>query len=57
MQTKVKALLYSWKLGLPSEPKIAEAYEMLKRQGTCVHMYENMYLCMDIGLLYPIFVC
>ena len=30
---KVKELLYSWKIGLPHEPKIAEAYEMLKKQG------------------------
>ena len=30
---KVKELLYSWKTGLPHEPKIAEAYEMLKKQG------------------------
>ena len=26
-------MLYSWKIGLPSEAKIAEAYEMLKKQG------------------------
>ena len=34
VQTKVKQLLYSWKLGLPHEPKIQEAYEMLKKEGT-----------------------
>ncbi|XP_019853542.1 PREDICTED: ADP-ribosylation factor-binding protein GGA1-like [Amphimedon queenslandica] len=33
VQEKVKAMLYSWKIGLPSETKIAEAYEMLKKQG------------------------
>ncbi len=26
-------ILYSWTKGLPNEPKIIEAYEMLKRQG------------------------
>ena len=30
---KVQSLLYSWKIGLPHEPKIAEAYELLKEQG------------------------
>jgi ADP-ribosylation factor-binding protein GGA len=33
VQKKIKDLLYSWKLGLPHEPKIQEAYEMLKREG------------------------
>lgn len=33
VQKKIKELLYSWKLGLPHEPKIQEAYEMLKREG------------------------
>ena len=35
---KIKELLFSWKLGLPHEPKIQEAYEMLKREGTQVCM-------------------
>ena len=30
---KIKELLYSWKIGLPNEPKIADAYEMLKKEG------------------------
>ena len=33
VKDRVKELLYSWKVGLPNEPKITEAYEMLKRQG------------------------
>ena len=33
VQEKIKSMMYSWKIGLPSEPKIAEAYEMLKKQG------------------------
>lgn len=36
IQDKIKQLLYSWKVGLPQEPKIQEAYEMLKREGTLV---------------------
>ena len=34
MRKRIQELLYSWKVGLPNEPKIAEAYEMLKKQGT-----------------------
>ncbi|XP_062058855.1 ADP-ribosylation factor-binding protein GGA1 isoform X1 [Lepus europaeus] len=30
---KVLELLYSWTVGLPEEAKIAEAYQMLKKQG------------------------
>ena len=33
VKDRIKALLYSWKAGLPSEGKIAEAYEMLKKEG------------------------
>ncbi|XP_069822567.1 ADP-ribosylation factor-binding protein GGA1 [Dendropsophus ebraccatus] len=33
VKLKVLELLYSWTLGLPSEVKIAEAYQMLKKQG------------------------
>lgn len=36
IQDKIKQLLYSWKVGLPQEPKIQEAYEMLKREGMLV---------------------
>ena len=36
VQDKIKQLLYSWKVGLPQEPKIQEAFEMLKREGTLV---------------------
>ena len=34
VRKRIQELLYSWKVGLPNEPKIAEAYEMLKKQGT-----------------------
>lgn len=34
VQDKIKQLIYSWKVGLPQEPKIQEAFEMLKREGT-----------------------
>ena len=38
IKDKIKSLVFSWKLGLPNEPKIHEAYEMLKREGeTHVH--------------------
>ena len=43
VKNKIKALLYSWKVGLPTEGKIADAYEMLKKEGRfcvsgmCVH--------------------
>ncbi|XP_064423613.1 ADP-ribosylation factor-binding protein GGA3 isoform X2 [Latimeria chalumnae] len=33
VKTKVIELLYSWTLALPEEPKIKDAYQMLKRQG------------------------
>ncbi|CAB4042133.1 ADP-ribosylation factor-binding GGA1 isoform X1, partial [Paramuricea clavata] len=33
---KIIELFYSWSVGLPSEPKIQEAYLMLKRQGVVV---------------------
>uniref|UniRef100_A0A6I8NLN7 Golgi associated, gamma adaptin ear containing, ARF binding protein 1 n=1 Tax=Ornithorhynchus anatinus TaxID=9258 RepID=A0A6I8NLN7_ORNAN len=33
VKTKVLELLYGWTLGLPAEVKIAEAYQMLKKQG------------------------
>ena len=33
VRKRIQELLYSWKIGLPNEPKIAEAYEMLKKQG------------------------
>ncbi|XP_075704437.1 ADP-ribosylation factor-binding protein GGA1 isoform X2 [Rhinoderma darwinii] len=33
VKLKILELLYSWSLGLPSEVKIAEAYQMLKKQG------------------------
>ena len=38
---KVKELLYSWKIGLPHEPKIAEAYEMLKKQGETGYIHSS----------------
>ncbi|XP_018115070.1 ADP-ribosylation factor-binding protein GGA1 isoform X2 [Xenopus laevis] len=33
VKLKILELLYSWTLGLPSEVKISEAYQMLKKQG------------------------
>uniref|UniRef100_H3ACH4 Golgi associated, gamma adaptin ear containing, ARF binding protein 1 n=1 Tax=Latimeria chalumnae TaxID=7897 RepID=H3ACH4_LATCH len=33
VKTKVLELMYGWTLGLPDELKIAEAYQMLKKQG------------------------
>ncbi|KAM9672986.1 ADP-ribosylation factor-binding protein GGA1 isoform 2-T2 [Trichechus inunguis] len=33
VKSKVLELLYSWTVGLPEEVKIAEAYQMLKKQG------------------------
>lgn len=33
VKKKVKEILYSWTQGLPDEPKIKEAYEMLRRQN------------------------
>ncbi len=38
IKDKIKSLIFSWKLGLPNEPKIDEAYEMLKREGE-THVY------------------
>lgn len=33
VKNKVLELLYSWTVSLPEEVKIAEAYQMLKKQG------------------------
>uniref|UniRef100_A0A2R8ZK59 Golgi associated, gamma adaptin ear containing, ARF binding protein 1 n=1 Tax=Pan paniscus TaxID=9597 RepID=A0A2R8ZK59_PANPA len=33
VKNKILELLYSWTVGLPEEMKIAEAYQMLKKQG------------------------
>uniref|UniRef100_A0A8C0CWV2 Golgi associated, gamma adaptin ear containing, ARF binding protein 1 n=1 Tax=Balaenoptera musculus TaxID=9771 RepID=A0A8C0CWV2_BALMU len=33
VKNKILELLYSWMVGLPEEVKIAEAYQMLKKQG------------------------
>ncbi len=33
VQKKVIEIMYSWQAGLPEEPKIIEAYQMLKKQG------------------------
>lgn len=33
VKTKIQELLYNWKAGLPHEPKIAEAFQMLKKEG------------------------
>lgn len=36
VKEKIKKLLYSWKVGLPAETKISEAFEMLKKEGTYI---------------------
>ena len=33
VKQRMSSLLYSWKVGLPGEPKINEAYQMLTEQG------------------------
>lgn len=33
VKKKVLEVMYSWTLGLPEETKIADAYQMLKKQG------------------------
>jgi len=33
VKKKMSELLYSWKVGLPGEPKVNDAYNMLKEQG------------------------
>ena len=33
VKKRIVEILYGWTLGLPNEPKIAEAYKMLKQQG------------------------
>lgn len=33
VKNKILELLYSWTISLPEEVKIAEAYQMLKKQG------------------------
>lgn len=37
VKNKILELLYSWTVGLPEEVKIAEAYQMLKKQGELAH--------------------
>ena len=49
---KVQSLLYSWKIGLPHEPKIAEAYELLKEQGVSPFCDEALYLRHDVCAYY-----
>lgn len=34
VKDRIKELLFSWKVGLPHEAKINEAFLMLKREGT-----------------------
>ena len=34
VKDRIKELLFSWKVGLPNEPKINDAFLMLKREGT-----------------------
>ena len=33
VKKRMSELLYSWKVGLPGEPKVNDAYNMLKEQG------------------------
>jgi ADP-ribosylation factor-binding protein GGA len=37
VKKKVLELIYSWTLGLPDEAKIADAYQMLKKQGELLY--------------------
>lgn len=46
VKEKIKKLLYSWKVGLPGETKIAEAYEMLKKEGTSI-VNEEQCVCVE----------
>ncbi|MBN3273273.1 GGA1 protein, partial [Polyodon spathula] len=33
VKSKILEVMYSWTVGLPDETKIADAYQMLKKQG------------------------
>lgn len=35
VKNKIVEMLYSWTVAFPNEPKISEAYQTLRRQGTC----------------------
>lgn len=35
VKLKIVEMLYSWTVAFPSETKIGEAYQTLKRQGMC----------------------
>ena len=45
VKDRIKELLYSWKVGLPHEAKINEAYLMLKREGVCMWLVSSYRRC------------
>lgn len=42
-------MLYSWTVRLPDETKIADAYQMLKKQGELLQKLENLTNQLDKG--------
>lgn len=45
VKKKVLEIMYSWTVRLPDETKIAEAYQMLKKQGECSTSRSVYVLC------------
>lgn len=41
VKKKVLEMVYSWTVRLPDETKIADAYQMLKKQGEPLQKLEN----------------
>ena len=41
VKKKVLEMMYSWTVGLPDELKIADAYQMLKKQGETSTLVEE----------------
>ena len=50
VKNKILELLYSWTVGLPEEVKIAEAYQMLKKQGEAPEVGCGHLLPSSLGL-------
>lgn len=49
VKKKVLEMLYSWTVRLPDETKIADAYQMLKKQGELLQKLENLTNQLDKG--------
>lgn len=49
VKNKVLEMVYSWTVRLPDETKIADAYQMLKKQGEPLPKPENMSNLQDKG--------